>query len=225
MKHAICKILMAICILTCYAIVVSAAPQQSENIGPIPDELMFTVSSSCAGHDYFYQASANEAGDFAILSRYTNIEENQDLVFNLCYVDIYTSDGLLLKELSFYAEQNCAVALSEQSIVICFFDKILFYDYITDEQSCLFLGADEMLNETELDQMDQHEFTVGQWQYTCKKGFHGYTELVRTNDALSEILVTLPGSGFSAWNTLVPALALFLCLLLLRKYNRHRKEN
>ena len=115
--------------------------------------------------------------------------------------------------------------LQIQSIVICFFDKILFYDYITDEQSCLFLGADEMLNETELDQMDQHEFTVGQWQYTCKKGFHGYTELVRTNDALSEILVTLPGSGFSAWNTLVPALALFLCLLLLRKYNRHRKEN
>ena len=225
MKYDISKIAIAICLLMFCSIVVSAAPQQSENIGPIPDELMFTVLSSCSGHDYFYQASANDAGDFAILSRYTDVEENQDLVFNLCFVDIYSSDGLLLKELSFYTEQTCAVALFEQSVEIYFFDKILYYNHITGEQSCLLLGEDELLDATKLDQMAQREFSVGQWKYTCKKGFHGYVELVRTNDVLSEILVAFPGSGFSIWNTLIPAIALFMCLLFLKKLNRRRNTD
>lgn len=202
----------------CSVLATGDSAEAIEHAAVIPEDFMFSVSNSCSQHDYFDQVSADEDGTFAVLSRYTNIKEKPDLVFRLCYVDVYSPSGEFMLELSFFTEQDLAVELNDSLVNLYFYDRTISYDIATKALSGRFIEPGASIEDGTFSRLRKTSFSVGQWEYRCKKGFHGYTQLSRTDGITSEVLISSPGSGFTLWNTLLPAVILGAGLLVMNRF-------
>lgn len=187
------------------------------------ENFSFSVADICSEHDCFYQASADADGHFIIVSRYNNIKENSDLVYRLCYIDVYSAQGQFLQELSFYTDLDFAAEIKQSQIYLYFSDRIITYDLSTKELDAVYIEPGLSIQNGAIGNLRQSQFQSGKWQYSCKKGFHGYTQLTRTDGENRQILVSYGGTGFSLWNTLIPAV-LFAAGIFLLKYHAKRKK-
>ena len=188
----------------------------------IPPKFAFSTSSTCAGHDCFFQASAEADGSFLVVSRYTKAKGNQEKVFRLCFVDIYTPEGKLETELSFYTEQDFVAEKKQSTVYLYFCDRIITFDLDTGALDAVQIEYGLPQSNGTFTRLRLATFQSGEWQYACQKSFHGYTKLTRTNGQHTETLVSCPGTGYSVWNTLVPAVMLGLSLFFLFRWLKKR---
>ena len=158
----------------------------------LPPDLNFTVSHSCSGHAFFMQATANESGYFAIFTLHVNPDDLSDVDFKKVYIDIYQPDGTFLQELSFTTPLALTLALEENHVNIVFDNTVLVYDFVTQELSHFAIPTDATGNNGTPAQSGSKNFSVGEWDYSCKKGFLGYVKLLRTNGDQEQVLIEIP---------------------------------
>lgn len=187
------------------------------------EDFSFSVSDTCINHDCFYQISAESDGSFIVVTRYTNIKEIQEMVYRLCYIDVYSASGQFVQELSFYTEQDFAAELQQSKIHLYFYDRVITYDLRSETLDAVFTEPGLFNENGTFAKLRQASFQSGKWQYHCKKGFHGYTKLTRTDGINRETLISYSGTGFTIWNTLVPATVLGLGLFLFAHQQRKRR--
>ena len=196
--------------------------EDNENV--IFENFNFSVSDTCSSHECFYQVSAIDDGSFLLVSRYTNIKANRDLVYKLCYIDIYSPDGLFLTELSFYTDQDFVAELTDCSVEMYFYDRIITYNLDSQELHARLIQPGESIESGIYEKLQQTSFSIGEWNYLCKKGFHGLIQLIRTHKNGNELVLSFPGTGFSEWNTLIPALTFGAALFLLYCFIKKKRQ-
>ena len=206
------------------------AEMNTYGVGQLSDmseRLNITVSDTCSGHDYFYQIAATEQGSFIIVSRYTDIKEKMDLVYKQCFVDVYSQEGMLLAEISFYTEQDFVAELVNNTVKLYFYDHIILYDYITCDLYSYTTAPGESVENGTFDWLKRTSFSLGDWQYNCKKGFHGYSQLTRTKDNVEQT-ISFDGNRFIWRNTLLPGIisgGTIFAILLFAKTKLKKKTN
>lgn len=188
----------------------------------IPDRFKIEEKDSCSGHDFFYQVSAREDGSFAVCCRQANHASADSGTLSTVYIDLYGPNGEFQKELIFYSPDDFAMDLSGMSLDLYYYNHIISYHlgdgelsgYQTADQAAIDSGIDKELRAT--------DFVCGGWRYKCKRAFHGYTELIRENQDEKQILISLPGSGYSVSNTVLPAIIIGVGLLVVRAKRKRR---
>ena len=150
------------------------------------------------------------------------MKENADLVYRLCYIDVYSAQGLFLQELSFYTELDFVAEIQKSQINLYFYDRIITYDLNTKKLNAVYTDFGLSSQNGTIGNLRQNRFQSGKWQYECKRGFHGYTQLIRTDGVNSQNLISYSGTGFSMWNTLIPAIFLAIGIFLLRRYVKRK---
>ena len=99
----------------------------------LPEDLDFSIHDSCSGHAYFQQATADEAGNFAVFSLHYDVENLANTDFSKAYIDIYRSDGSFLQEVSFHTTFGFVVQLEGDVMRIYFYKSVLIYNISTQE--------------------------------------------------------------------------------------------
>lgn len=179
----------------------------------LPDDLDFSVSDTCSDHMFFMQASAREDGYFLIYSRHTDLTGDSNDTFKRVYIDIYDSEGVFLQELSFVSPLDLAVEITEESVNMYFYSSVMVYDLETQELTCYAISDGAAVNGGLYQTLREDEFVCGDWQYRCIKSFDGYTQLVRSNNDQEQVLVKMPGTGNSFFNTFFPGIIAGVLLL------------
>lgn len=205
--------------IMCMMIISVAGEDTSTNQDQFLKDLSLSVLNTQTEHEYFTQAAANAAGQFILVARYTNIRENQDLVFRMHYIDIFDSDGSFVQELSFLTEASFVAGITETHINLYFYDCVVSYELATQIVHYQAVLPGEFIENGTFKDLQSSSFSVGEWEYRCKKGFHGYTQLTRESGSGVEILASFPGNGYTIWNTLGAAalgalliLAIVICI-------------
>ena len=189
----------------------------------LPPDLNFTVSHSCSGHAFFMQATANETGYFAIFSLHVDPDDLADVDFKKVYIEIYQPDGTFLQELSFTTPLALTVALEENCVNIIFYDSVLVYEFVTQELSHYATPAGATGNNGTPAQWVSKNFSVGDWDYTCKKGFLGYVKLSRTNGEQEQVLVEMPGNHLYLQKLIIPGSAAAGAIIMITVYCRKKR--
>ena len=189
----------------------------------LPPDLNFTVSHSCSGHAFFMQATANESGYFAIFTLHVNPDDLSDVDFKKVYIDIYQPDGTFLQELSFTTPLALTVALEENHVNIVFDNTVLVYDFVTQELSHIAIPTEATGNNGTPAQWVSKNFSVGDWDYTCKKGFLGYVKLSRTNGEQEQVLVEMPGNHLYLQKLIIPGSAAAGAIIMITVYCRKKR--
>lgn len=196
--------------LVCFFIIlfVTVSVQAKENseiiIGeeiPLPKELEFHVNSSCTNHVYFMQATAFSDGSFAVYSRTGKRYHPSSTDFRNVYIDIYDQNGVFLQELSFNTDSSLSVKLTEKTVKIYFYTNVLVFNRETQKLKNYSVDRDAVINSGIFDSLKNEQFACGDWTYSCKKSLEGYTQLARSNENETQILVQMPGTGNTIWNT------------------------
>ena len=178
-------------------------PSEAAEPSDVSDRLDITVSDICTGHEYFYQISATEQGSFIVVSRYTDIKEDRDLVYKQHYMDVYSPEGVFLAELSFCTEQDFAAELTNDAVILYFYDYIIVYDYFTGKLHSYPTSPGESIENGTYERLKKTDFELGGWRYHCKKGFHGYSQLTRTNGSMTQT-ISFDGNQLLLRNTILP---------------------
>lgn len=170
----------------------------------LPKDLNFTVNDTCTGHAYFMQATANEEGAFAILSLHVNPNDYRDYDFGKLYIDLYRPDGTFYQELSLETSFGFVIELETDRLNLYFYDWLMVYDLETQELTNYEIPRGDPLFGG-MNQLRQRKFTVGDWEYTCKKDMRGYVELNRTDGIQTQTLVKMRGSGEFLVEVILPS--------------------
>jgi len=158
----------------------------------LPQDLNLSVKNTCSEHSYFMQATADETGQFAVYSLYINPEDRENN-YERVYIDIYNADGLLLQELSFKTPFSLAIELMGDELNIYFYKSVLVYNIDTQEMQHYSIADGVAVNGGKFKNLRSKEFVKGNWEYSCKNSFHGYTKLTRSNGNQTQVLVEMPG--------------------------------
>lgn len=209
MKKSAKKILMLIIVLLFFQFSIFAFAQDDHTVAPLeaielPPDLNFSASSTCSGHVFFMQAAANESGYFAIYSLHVDPDDLSSVDFQKVYIDIYQPDGVLLQELSFTTSQALTIKLEENCVNIIFDGSVLVYDFTTQELYHFAIPAGAVENGDTYKQLRSRNFTVGEWEYTCKKGFLGYDKLSRDNGEQEQVLIEMTGNRNYLRDIIIP---------------------
>lgn len=167
----------------------------SKDIG-ISEELNFSIRKQCTGHSVFYDADANENGDYIILAAFEHISAQNEKEPNLhtYYIDIYNSNNEFLCELTFVKRFGADIAFNDRDVYIFFVDDVLIYNIDSGEAS--YHNVTIPGTWKKYDRQDIQSFTVGKWEYNCIEDGAGYRELSRTDGTEKEILVSLDEDPF-----------------------------
>ena len=193
----------------------------------IPADFDFKQSDCCSEHPYFHQATANSEGMFLVCSHY--IEPVSEETYKRQYIDLYGADGVFVKEFSFCTSQVYAAELTGSHIHLYFYGYCITIDWRTGEYHCydqpdVYISDNESLNH-----LRQEEFSAGQWQYVCKRTFSGYTQLIRDNGEVREVVIKYPGLGlnyvFYITSGVVVGLASIVILVLMRRKRYLEKKD
>ena len=190
---------------------------------PIPEDFCFYENKNCSEHDFYFQAAAQEDGCFAIHSRQANNTDLPEGTMRVAYIDVYDANGVFQRELVFTSALDFVMEYAMDTIHLYFYDHVISYDLTSGSLTANAYPAGWAMESGKKSTLQSSSFSSGQWQYRCKRAFHGYTELTRENSAEKQVLVSMPGSGFSLWNTALPALVLGIPLIVIRR-NRRRKH-
>lgn len=188
----------------------------------IPDDLDFSVNDTCSGHLTFQEADAREDGMFIVVAHHYVSGEHTEDTFIKKYIDIYSSDGTFLQELTFRTEFAFSTALTEDEIVLYFYDYALVYDLQTQE-----LKAYSTPKGDSQKNLFQKSFTRGTWTYQCEGSAGNYWRFVRSNGTEEQVLVELSGNVYSSGLTLPLAIAMAvvaLCLWVQFGLRKRRKK-
>ncbi len=189
----------------------------------LPEDLNFQVHSVCTKHTYFMQATAREDGCFAIYSRSGETYEPSTTDFKRVFIDVYDPNGTFLQELSFTTPLDLAVELTAETLNIYFYVSVLTYDLETQELRHYSIQDGAAVNGGVYKRLREKEFVSGDWTYTCKKTFDGYTQLTRSNSTQTQILVQMPGTGNAWWNIFLPGVLIcIVCVVIIAFYHRKR---
>ena len=230
-SNAAVKIFAVLCSLCLMAAVIPFFPSAKESSIKIAytydvsrEDMNFSVSDSCSEHLCFEQFAVSEKGYIAVYYALTVTEEAPYGTYSRVSIDILDNSGKLIKEISFDTKVHLAVTFYDDLLVICFDTHAFTYDWNTDTLAGYrFENADKDL----LNRLSKSEIRSGDWVYKTKKTTHGYTELTRENGTEKETLLSLPGTGFSVWKTVVTALSVavssVVILVVLKKHNK--KQN
>ena len=171
----------------------------------LPDDLDFEVNDSCSEHAYFLQAAANSKGGFAVFSRHVNFKNGYDYELKKAYIDVYNPDGTFSQELSFFTTFDFAFLMDTDCIKIYFYQYALIYDLETRDLTCFAIPKGSLKNSGLYYQLNERKFSVGKWNYECKKGLNGFVELNRTNDTNTQKLLEMSGSSNLVLKVFLPA--------------------
>lgn len=193
----------------------------SEQANIIPEDFDFQANHSCSGHDYFMQFSVSNDGKILLVSRYTDVLENKDLTFKQCYVDVFESDGTHIVEFSFYTKSDFVAELSETNVTLYFYDRIIEIDLHTETLQAKMTVPGEAVEDGTFDRLQRSRIKIGDSTYIAKRGFQGYTKLIRNSGEENTTLFSFAGVGYSweytALSTVVACIFLFLIRSLKQK--------
>lgn len=194
----------------------------------IPENLSFSISDYCSGHAYFMQAAADRTGSFIVYSRHVDIDNIGNTDFQKVYIDIYKPDGVFLQEISLITPLDCAVSLNGGFIEIYFYKSVLIYNISTQEIHSYEIPDGAAVESGLFSRLREKTFTSGEWTYSYKKGFNGFTGLVRHNNSEEQVLIEMVGTEKMLWNLYIPSglLAIVIVFLVLFfKANRHKSTS
>lgn len=179
----------------------------------IPDSFHITVHDTCSEHSFFQQVSARSDGSFLVFYRQAN-NPVSDTIFGTAYMDVYDENGIFLYELTFDTPYDCAVEYTPDGIVLYFYDHFIVYDLKTGMCEGYRTVAEAAQQSGVYQNLRRKKFTCGQWEYTCTNTFFNRTGLIRTNGTVTQELLSLPGTGLTIWNTVLP-IVLFIVIHIL----------
>ena len=174
----------------------------------MPSDFDFKINDSCSGHLYFLQSAAQSDGKFILYSHHYDPENVSDDTFKRVYIDVYDKDGTLIKELSFYTTLSLPAEIKNDCVNFYFYSWVLVYNLVTQEAHYYEIEPDAVQKTGLSKDLNQAQFTAGQWQYECRPGMDGYTALTRTNGNYSQDLVNMSGTGRLFWSHFVTAILL-----------------
>ncbi len=180
----------------------------------IPDSFKITIHEVCSGHGFFYQVSAREDGSCLVLYRHAD-NPASDTIFGTVYLDLFAPDGSFLYELTFDTQDDCVAEYTPDRIVLYFYDHIIEYNPDTGVCNGYRTVADASREAGIYQQLRKSHFSCGEWEYTCTKTFFNRTGLARTNGTDTQTLLSLPGTGLTMWNTVIPIVFLTVLPLIL----------
>lgn len=199
-------VLLLFCFLILFSntICVYSAENNEIAIGkeiPLPEDLAFKVNATCTDHVFFLQAAACPDGSFAVYSRTGKRYHPSSTDFRNVYIDIYDQNGVFQQELSFNTDSSLLVKLTEKTVKIYFYTNVLIFNRETQALKNYSVDRDAVINSGIFDSLKNEQFACGDWTYSCKKSLEGYTQLARSNENETQILVQMPGTGNTIWNT------------------------
>ncbi len=184
----------------------------------VPKNLNFTVRDTCAKYDHFMQATAREDGCFAVYARQVDTGDRYIVDFEKVYIDIYNSEGDFYQELCFTTSQDLAVELTQETVNIYFYNSILVYNLETQKIHNYAIPDGEAVDGEVYKNLRKEEFISGDWNYSCKKSFGEYTQLIRQNEDNIQIPVQLEGTENNFAKAFFPSLGIAFLGFLFRKW-------
>lgn len=181
----------------------------------IVEDLQILEKETCSKHNFFYQVAAQEDGCFVVLSRQANNTNLSDGTMSVAYIDLFDSNGVFQKELVFSTPLDFVIEYESDILNLYFYDYYISYDIPTGSIT-RHTSYDNLLSEKK-SSLTHTSFTSGSWQYRCKRSFHGFTKLTRTNYVEEQVLLDLTGSGFNIWNTVFLAIVLAILTVVWKK--------
>lgn len=181
----------------------------------IVENLQILEKETCSKHNFFYQVAAQEDGCFAVLSRQANNTNLSVGTMSVAYIDLFNSNGVFQKELVFSTPLDFVIEYESDILNLYFYDHYVSYNIPTGSIT-RYTSSDNLLSEKKAS-LTYTSFTSGAWQYHCKRSFHGFTKLTRTNYIEEQVLLDLPGSGFNIWNTVFLAIPLAILAIVWKK--------
>ena len=165
----------------------------------IPQELNFNVSNSETRSFYFMQATANETGEFALLTR--GIVENKAWSkLEYVFIDIYNEKGDFINEITFETSSEVAIKLEKNILRIYVDSYILDYELESQEIQCFLTPNGAITASGVYNVLKKSEFSVGECKYVCEKSFEGFTKLTKVTGNATEVLIQKDGLGISFFN-------------------------
>lgn len=229
MRHLLSKLF--ICSILCFWVLSFSLIQGTaificdiETTGSVefPADLDFHISKSPTEHEFFFEAVANDEGWFAVMAKSTDTKKT-DEVFHKTYVDLYNPEGILQRELVFNTSTTTRLWMSDKELFVFFYDFVLCNSLATGETKALSIPPGSVHESDVIGGIWKSEFQAGDWKYTSKPGFLGYKELSRSNGMQEQVLISLPGSRHTLWNTVLPTLMAFLAAALLWRLKNKKK--
>lgn len=156
----------------------------------IPENLFLATSDVCDGHENFEQADVNSKGAFVILtSSHFFDEDSRQNIFRI-YVDIYNSNGQLVKELSF-KKCTCAVRISDDAVYIIFLKNVLTYDIDSGEMHFYDTRSLDLWGDDGNNILQTRKFTCGDSTYKMTKNLFSegkYNKLIKYTSGTKEVV-------------------------------------
>lgn len=190
----------------------------------LPDDLNFTVSDTRLDHIYFQQVTAREDGSFAVFSCYYDPMNYVEGTFKRKYIDIYDAEGNFLQELFFTTSQPVTAVLTDETLNIYTYISVLVYDLETQELRHYSVPEGAVRESGLMTDLRAKEFVSGEWTYHCKKKAGDYAKLIRSNGEREQLLVEMPGKGYSVWILGFSGVAMGFVLLILKRYLKKAKN-
>ena len=183
----------------------------------------FQVRDTCSGHPFFMQVSARDDGWFAVYYRYADNPSASAEDPSTAYIDVFNAEGVFQYELSFRTERDLAMELTETGVNLYFYNYVIIYDCATGGIKGYRFPDGYAMENGIYTKLRQSKFKAGEWNYHCVKAMHGYTKLIRENADEKQELLSLPGSGVTLWNTVVPAIVLGISIIFIKNKRRESK--
>lgn len=196
-------------------------------INEFPKNLELHINQECSGHTYFLQADANENGDYVVLSHKESYDKENNDVFKKKYVDVYNSDGEFLYEVIFTTEMEAALRIDGNTVYLIFYNYLLTFDIVTQAINYYEISGDKLWEYTNKEIIQSEEFTVGGWDYECKRNLKiGYMKLIRSNNTESDVLIEMEGSQIRDFYGLFYGVsAIFVLIIIKIVKSKHKSPN
>ncbi len=214
----------------CISFALSVTEIPKVRIKDFPENLELQISQECSGHTYFLQADANENGDFVVLSHKEKYDKENNDVFSKKYIDVYNSEGDFCYEIIFTTEMNPALRIDENTIYLIFYNNLLTIDIVTKTIYYYDIPGDKLWEYTNSEIMQSEEFSVGEWNYECKRNLKmGYMKLIRSNDTRNDVLIEMAGPQIRDFYGLFFGAAAIIILIIMKivksKFNISSKQH
>ena len=198
------------------------ADAMSEQANLIPEDFNFRTNHSCSGHDYFMQFSVGNDGRILLVSRYTDVLENKALTFKQCYVDVFEADGTHVVEFSFFTKDAFVAELNDTNVMLYFYDRIFEIDLQTETLQAKMTVPGKAVEDGTFDRLQRSKIKVGDSTYIARRGFQGYTKLIRDSGKEKTTLFSFDGIGYNWGYTALSTVALSAFLFLIRSHKKKK---
>ena len=226
MRKYVYTLIAVLAVLACMITGEATAADREKEFGcvlEIPSDFSFSVQDRCSGHSYFHHAVAQDDGTVAVFSHHIDPKGKDPKTFEGQYVDIYNSDGVLEKELSFRTTQAYASALENDKLYLYFYSYVIAIDLETDALHCYDIADMYVADRNDVTYQQSKTFMAGEWEYECVQALSGYKKLVRTNDTTRQVVVDITNNALSVGAYIVPALCAVLIVALGLLVRKHKK--